>query len=69
MKTKFIASTLIVACLATTGCENPKQALGTLGGGALGAWAGSTIGGGRGRVIAAAAGGVLGLAWGTIGPT
>lgn len=67
MKTKIIASTLVVACLAT-GCENPKQALGTLGGGALGAWAGSTIGKGRGRVIAAAAGGVLGaLLGGTIG--
>src|ERR1700722_10372165 len=67
MKTKIIASSLIVAFLAT-GCENPKQAIGSLGGGALGAWAGSTIGSGRGRVVAAAVGGVLGaLAGGAIG--
>jgi hypothetical protein len=39
MKTKLIASALVIATLAT-GCENPKQAVGTLGGGALGAWAG-----------------------------
>ena len=60
MKTKLIASGLVVALLAT-GCETgPKQAVGTLGGGALGAWAGSTIGQGRGRVVATAVGAVLG---------
>jgi len=56
---KIIVSSIAVACL-TTGCENPKQALGTVGGGALGAWAGSTIGKGRGQVVAAAVGGVAG---------
>lgn len=67
MKTKVIASSLVVACLAT-GCENPKQADGSLGGGALGAWAGSTIGSGRGRVVATAVGAVAGaLAGGWIG--
>lgn len=67
MKTKVIATSLVVACLAT-GCENPKQAVGSLGGGALGAWAGSTIGSGRGRVVATAVGAVAGaLAGGFIG--
>ncbi len=66
MKTKVIAS-LVVACLAT-GCENPKQAIGTVGGGALGAWAGSTIGKGSGNVVATAVGAVAGaLAGGYIG--
>jgi len=59
MKTKVIASSLLVAMLAT-GCENPKQAIGTLGGGALGAWAGSTIGKGTGNVVATAVGAVGG---------
>jgi len=59
MKTKIIASSLLVAVLAT-GCENPKQAIGTLGGGALGAWAGSTIGKGSGNVVATAVGAVTG---------
>lgn len=59
MKTKVIASSLLVAILAT-GCENPKQAIGTLGGGALGAWAGSTIGKGTGNVVATAVGAVGG---------
>ena len=67
MKTKLIASALVIATLAT-GCENPKQAVGTLGGGALGAWAGSTIGSGRGQVVATAVGAVAGaLAGGYIG--
>ncbi|MBY0501262.1 MAG: glycine zipper 2TM domain-containing protein [Alphaproteobacteria bacterium] len=67
MKTKIIASSLLVATLAT-GCENPKQAIGTLGGGALGAWAGSTIGSGRGQIVATAVGAVAGaLAGGYIG--
>ena len=67
MKTKVIATSLIVACL-TTGCENPKQAVGSLGGGALGAWAGSTIGSGRGQVVATAVGAVAGaLLGGAIG--
>jgi surface antigen len=67
MKTKVIASSLIVACLVT-GCENPKQAVGTLAGAGLGGWAGSTIGSGRGRVVAAAVGAGLGaLAGGYIG--
>lgn len=67
MKSKAIAATLVMAFLAT-GCENPKQALGSLGGGALGAWAGSTIGSGRGRVIATAVGAVGGaLLGGAIG--
>lgn len=59
MKTKIIVAGLIVASL-TSGCENPKQAIGTIGGGALGAWAGSTIGGGRGRTVATAVGAVTG---------
>lgn len=67
MKTKIIASSLIVACIST-GCENPKQAVGSVGGGALGAWAGSTIGSGRGRVVATAVGAVTGaLLGGAIG--
>ncbi|MBY0291992.1 MAG: glycine zipper 2TM domain-containing protein [Alphaproteobacteria bacterium] len=67
MKTKVIAASLIVASLAT-GCENPKQAIGTVGGGALGAWAGSTIGKGRGNIVATAVGAVAGaLAGGYIG--
>lgn len=67
MKTKVIAGSLIVACLVT-GCENPKQAVGTLAGAGLGGWAGSTIGSGRGRVVAAAVGAGLGaLAGGYIG--
>ena len=58
---------LLIAILAT-GCENPKQAIGTVGGGALGAWAGSTIGKGRGNVVATAVGAVAGaLAGGYIG--
>jgi len=59
MKTKVIACSLLVACLATA-CENPKQAIGTVGGGALGAWAGSTIGKGRGNTVATAVGAVAG---------
>lgn len=59
MKTKVIVATLIVAGL-TSGCENPKQAIGTIGGGALGAWAGSTIGKGRGNTVATAVGAVTG---------
>ncbi len=59
MKTKVIASLLIATSLMS-GCENPKQTIGTIGGGALGAWAGSTIGGGTGRIVAASVGGVLG---------
>lgn len=67
MKTKIIACSLVVACL-TTGCENPKQAIGSLAGAGLGGWAGSTIGSGRGRVVAAAVGAGLGaLAGGFIG--
>ena len=67
MKTKVIASTLLLA-VAVTACENPKQAIGTVGGGALGAWAASNIGKGRGNVVATAVGGVLGaLAGGYIG--
>jgi len=67
MKTKFIAASLVVACFAT-GCENPKQAIGSLGGGALGAWAGSTVGSGRGQIVATAVGAVAGaLAGGFIG--
>ncbi len=67
MKTKVIASTLLVALLAT-GCENPKQAIGAVGGGALGAWAGSSIGKGRGKTVATAVGAVAGaLAGGYIG--
>ncbi len=64
MKTKVIASSLLVALLAT-GCENPKQAIGTLGGGALGAWAGSTIGKGTGNVVATAVGAVGGALLGS----
>ena len=68
MKTKVIASGLIVAILAT-GCQTgPKQAVGTLAGAGLGGWAGSTIGSGRGRVVAAAVGAGLGALLGsTIG--
>lgn len=67
MKTKAIASTLLLAVIVT-GCENPKQAIGTVGGGALGAWAASNIGKGKGNVVATAVGGVLGaLAGGYIG--
>ncbi len=67
MKTKVIGASLVVACFMT-GCENPKQAIGALGGGALGGYAGSTIGGGRGRVVATAVGAVAGaLAGGYIG--
>jgi len=64
MKTKILASLLIATSLVS-GCENPKQTLGTIGGGALGAWAGSTIGGGSGRIVAAAVGGVLGALGGS----
>ena len=64
MKTKLVASLLITTFLVS-GCENPKQTLGTIGGGALGAWAGSTIGGGKGRIVAAAVGGVLGALGGS----
>lgn len=67
MKTKVIASSLVVAFLATA-CESPKQAIGTVGGGALGAWAGSTIGKGSGNIVATAVGAVVGaLAGGYIG--
>lgn len=67
MKTKIIASSLVFACLAT-GCENPKQAIGSLAGAGLGGYAGSTIGSGRGRIVAAAVGAGLGaLAGGYIG--
>lgn len=68
MKTKVIASGLIVAILAT-GCQTgPKQTVGTLAGAGLGGWAGSTIGSGRGRVVAAAIGAGLGALLGsTIG--
>lgn len=67
MKTKVIAGSLIVACLAT-GCENPKQAIGALGGAGLGGYAGSTIGSGRGRIVAAAIGAGLGaIAGGYVG--
>jgi len=67
MKTKVIATSLVMACLVT-GCENPKQTIGTLGGGALGAWAGSGIGSGRGRIVATAVGAVAGaLLGGAIG--
>lgn len=67
MNTKVIACSLVVACLAT-GCENPKQAIGSLAGAGLGGWAGSTIGSGRGRVVAAAVGAGLGaLAGGYVG--
>lgn len=59
MKTKLIVASLIVASV-TSGCENPKQAIGTVGGGALGAWAGSSIGSGRGRTVATAVGAVTG---------
>jgi len=59
MKTKLIASVLL-ASVALTGCENPKQAVGTLGGGALGAWAGSGVGQGRGRLVATGVGAVAG---------
>ena len=59
MKTKIIAASLIVASFAT-GCENPKQAIGTVGGGALGALAGSAIGKGRGNIVATAMGAVAG---------
>ena len=67
MKTKLIVGSLIIASFVT-GCENPKQAIGTVGGGALGAWAGSTIGSGRGQVVATAVGAVAGaLAGGYVG--
>lgn len=67
MKTKAIAATLVFASLAT-GCENPKQAIGALGGGALGGYAGSTIGSGRGQIVATAIGAVAGaLLGGAIG--
>lgn len=67
MKMKFTAS-LLLAAVTLTACENPKQAVGTVGGGALGAWAGSTIGKGRGNTVATAAGAVLGaLLGGEIG--
>lgn len=67
MKTKLIAGSLLAA-IVLTGCENPKQAVGTLGGGALGGWAGSGIGKGRGRVVATAVGAVAGaLLGGEIG--
>ncbi len=67
MKTKVIACSLVLACFAT-GCENPKQTIGALGGGALGGYAGSTIGKGRGRVVSTAVGAVLGaLGGGYIG--
>ncbi len=59
MKTKVIASSLLVALLVT-GCESPKQTIGTLGGGAIGALAGSAIGKGRGNVVATAVGAVAG---------
>ncbi len=67
MKSKVVIASLIVASV-TSGCENPKQAIGAVGGGALGAWAGSTIGGGRGKTVATAVGAVTGaLAGGYIG--
>src|SRR5258708_1182086 len=67
MKTKVIGASLVIACFVT-GCENPKQAIGTVGGGALGAWAASNIGSGRGQVVATAVGAVAGaLAGGYIG--
>ena len=67
MKTKIIAGTLLTAVILT-GCETPKQTVGTLGGGALGAWAGSGIGSGRGRVVSTAVGAVAGaLLGGEIG--
>jgi surface antigen len=67
MKTKVIACSLVVACLAT-GCENPKQAIGSIAGAGLGGWAASNIGSGRGQVVAAAVGAGLGaLAGGYIG--
>jgi surface antigen len=59
MKTKLIAIGICTTfCL--TACENPKQTVGAVGGGALGAWAASNIGGGSGKVVATAVGGVLG---------
>jgi len=67
MKTKVIGASLIMAFLVS-GCENPKQAIGALGGGAAGGYIGSTIGGGRGRVVATAVGAVAGaLAGGYLG--
>lgn len=67
MKTKIIACSLVVACLSS-GCENPKQAIGALAGAGLGGYAGSTIGSGRGRIVAAAIGAGLGaMAGGYVG--
>lgn len=67
MKAKLTAS-LLLAAISLTACENPKQAIGTVGGGALGAWAGSSIGKGRGKTVATATGAVLGaLLGGEIG--
>ena len=67
MKTKIIAGSLVIACLAS-GCENPKQAIGALAGAGLGGYAGSTIGSGRGRIVAAAIGAGLGaMAGGYVG--
>lgn len=67
MKTKIIACSLVVACL-TSGCETPKQTIGTLAGAGLGGYTGSTIGKGRGRVVMAAVGAGLGaLAGGYLG--
>ncbi|MBA3814497.1 MAG: hypothetical protein H0X26_08460 [Alphaproteobacteria bacterium] len=67
MKTKLIACSLVVACLSS-GCENPKQAIGAIAGAGAGGWMGSTIGKGRGQVVAAAVGAGLGaLAGGYVG--
>lgn len=59
MKVQTIGPVLCIALLVA-GCENPKQTIGTVGGGALGAWAASNIGKGSGKVVATAVGGVLG---------
>jgi surface antigen len=67
MKMKVIGASLVMAFLIT-GCENPKQAIGALGGGAAGGYLGSTIGSGRGQVVATAVGAVAGaLAGGYVG--
>lgn len=67
MKLKAIIPVLSLSVLVTA-CENPKQTIGSVGGGALGAWAASNIGKGSGKVVATAVGGVLGaLAGGYIG--
>ena len=46
---------VLLAAGLLAGCQNDKQTMGTLLGGAAGAWAGSTIGHGGGRVVAGAA--------------